>query len=305
MAMRIIDRLQGGEAGGAQGRNLDEIKRRLHQAVLDRVDVGAVAALPREQVRNRLRELVENLVQKEGLNLSPVERDAVVNGILDEITGATTPTWLNIIERIVAPIGRRIDESSALWWMPACPTARASTPSSRRWRWSGPCLTIRKFGTNPLQGRRPGPMGAHHPAMADFLKRLRAPARRNIVVSGGTGSGKTTLLNALSSFIPTTERIITIEDAAELRLRPAAPRGPPGGRARPTSRAAAPSPSATWCATPCACAPTASWSARCRGGEALDMLQAMNTGHEGSLTTVHANTPGRARCSSVSTGRVR
>ena len=86
MAMRIIDRLQGGE-GGPKGRDLDELKRKLHQMVLDRIDVGAVAALTREQVRTRLRDLVESLVQKEGINLAPTERDLVVTSILDEITG--------------------------------------------------------------------------------------------------------------------------------------------------------------------------------------------------------------------------
>ena len=167
MAMRIIDRLQGGEAGGPggagqAGRNLDEIKRRLHQAVLDRVDVGAVAALPREQVRNRLRELVESLVQKEGLNLAVSERDLMVTGILDEITGLgpleailADPAvsdilvngpdiiyverggrleqvdarfrddahLINTISRIVGRVGRRVDESSR--------SVRSAPPSRR------------------------------------------------------------------------------------------------------------------------------------------------------------------------------
>ena len=126
--------------------------------------------------------------------------------------------------------------------------------------------------------------------MVDFLRGLRARRKLNILISGGTGSGKTTLLNVLSGFIPDDERIVTIEDAAELQLqqphvvrletRPRQHRGQGRGHAARPGQA-----------TPCACGPTASSSARCRGGEALDMLQAMNTGHDGSLTTVHANTP--------------
>jgi pilus assembly protein CpaF len=329
MAMRIIDRLQGGEAGGAQGRNLDEIKRRLHQAVLDRVDVGAVAALPREQVRNRLRELVENLVQKEGLNLSPVERDAVVNGILDEITGlgpleailaddsisdilVNGPNVIyverggrleqidarfrddahlvNIISRIVGRVGRRVDESS--------PMVDARLPDGSRVNaiipplaLDGAALSIRRFGTNPLDAKQLVTKGALTQDMLNYLK-AAVRSKCNILISGGTGAGKTTLLNALSNFIPNTERIITLEDSAELKLqqphcvrlesRPANIEGRGAVHIGDLMRNAL------------RMRPDRIIVGEVRGGEALDMLQAMNTGHEGSMGTLHANTPGDA-----------
>jgi pilus assembly protein CpaF len=214
MAMRIIDRLQGGDGTGqAQGRNLEDIKRRLHQAVLDRVDVAAVAALTRDQVRNRLRELVENLIQKDGMNLSPVERDMVVTGILDEITGlgpleailaddtisdilVNGPDTIyveragrlqqidarfrddahlvNTISRIVGRVGRRVDESS--------PMVDARLPDGSRVNaiipplaLDGAALSIRRFGTNPLDAQNAGLQGRAHPGHVELPEGRRAP----------------------------------------------------------------------------------------------------------------------------------
>jgi pilus assembly protein CpaF len=327
MAMRIIDRLQGGDGTGqAQGRNLEEIKRRLHQAVLDRVDVAAVAALPREQVRNRLRELVENLVQKEGMNLSPVERDTVVTGILDEITGlgpleailadetisdilVNGPDTIyveragrlqqidarfrddahlvNTISRIVGRVGRRVDESS--------PMVDARLPDGSRVNaiipplaLDGAALSIRRFGTNPLDARALVSKGALTQDMLNYLK-AAVRSKCNILISGGTGAGKTTLLNALSNFIPNTERIITLEDSAELKLQqPHCVRlesRPPNieGRGAVTI--------GDLMRNALRMRPDRIVVGEVRGGEALDMLQAMNTGHEGSMGTLHANSP--------------
>ena len=153
---------------------------------------------------------------------------------------------------------------------------------------NGPALTIRKFGRDPLTVQNLISLGSLSPEMAELLQAC-VLARMNIIVSGGTGTGKTTLLNVLSSFIPETDRIVTIEDAVELQLQQdhvvrleSRPR---------TSRARARSPSATWCATRCVCGRTGSSSARSAAASALDMLQAMNTGHDGSISTVHANSP--------------
>jgi pilus assembly protein CpaF len=327
MAMRIIDRLQGGDGTGqAQGRNLEDIKRRLHQAVLDRVDVAAVAALTRDQVRNRLRELVENLIQKDGMNLSPVERDMVVTGILDEITGlgpleailaddtisdilVNGPDTIyveragrlqqidarfrddahlvNTISRIVGRVGRRVDESS--------PMVDARLPDGSRVNaiipplaLDGAALSIRRFGTNPLDARALVSKGALTQDMLNYLK-AAVRSKCNILISGGTGAGKTTLLNALSNFIPNTERIITLEDSAELKLQqPHCVRlesRPPNieGRGAVTI--------GDLMRNALRMRPDRIVVGEVRGGEALDMLQAMNTGHEGSMGTLHANSP--------------
>lgn len=327
MAMRIIDRLQGGDGSGqAQGRNLDEIKRRLHQAVLDRVDVGAVAALPREQVRNRLRELVENLVQKEGMNLSSVERDVVVTGILDEITGlgpleailadnsisdilvngpdtiyvernGRLEQWegrfrddahlVNTISRIVGRVGRRVDESSPMVDARLQDGSRVNAIIAPL-ALDGAALSIRRFGTSPLDAKTLVAKGALTQDMLNYLK-AAVRSKCNILISGGTGAGKTTLLNALSNFIPQSERIITLEDSAELKLQqPHVVRlesRPPNieGRGQVTI--------GDLMRNALRMRPDRIVVGEVRGGEALDMLQAMNTGHEGSMGTLHANSP--------------
>ncbi|MBO6066634.1 MAG: Flp pilus assembly complex ATPase component TadA [Kiritimatiellae bacterium] len=192
-----------------------------------------------------------------------------------------------VIERIVAPLGRRIDESQ--------PYVDARLPDGSRVNaiipplaLSGPTITIRKFAKEALTAEDFIRFGTWNQAAADFM-RLCVEMRKNIIVAGGTGSGKTTLLNLLSGFIPSRERIVTIEDAAELRLqqphvvrlesRPANIEGKGAVTIRDLVR------------NSLRMRPDRIIVGECRGGEALDMLQAMNTGHDGSLTTVHANSP--------------
>ncbi|MFO1491189.1 MAG: CpaF family protein [Kiritimatiellia bacterium] len=194
---------------------------------------------------------------------------------------------LAIIERIVSPIGRRIDESQ--------PYVDARLPDGSRVNaiiaplsLIGPCITIRKFSKDPFKASDLIRMGSVTQGTIDFLSAC-VKARKNIVVSGGTGTGKTTFLNLLSSFLPDDERIVTIEDAAELRLgqdhvirleaRPPNIEGRGAIAIRDLVRNAL------------RMRPDRIVVGECRSGEALDMLQAMNTGHEGSLTTVHANSP--------------
>ena len=192
-----------------------------------------------------------------------------------------------VIERIVTPLGRRIDESS--------PLVDARLPDGSRVNaiikplaLKGSCITIRKFPKSPLDIDRLYELSALTPAMGQFLTRS-VIAKKNIVISGGTGSGKTTLLNVLSAFIPAGERIVTIEDSAELKL--AQPHvvsletRPPNmeGKGQYTIR--------DLVKNALRMRPDRIVVGECRGGEALDMLQAMNTGHDGSLTTTHANSP--------------
>lgn len=194
---------------------------------------------------------------------------------------------LRVIEKIVSPLGRRIDEST--------PYVDARLPDGSRVHaiipplaLKGPCLTIRKFAKDPLQVGDLINFGTLTTAMAQFLQ-VAVAARLNIMISGGTGSGKTTLLNILSNFIGQGERIITIEDAAELQLRQehvvSLETRPPNmeGKGAITIR--------DLVRNALRMRPDRIVVGEVRGGEALDMLQAMNTGHDGSLTTGHANTP--------------
>ncbi len=194
---------------------------------------------------------------------------------------------MRIIERIVAPLGRRIDESSPYVDARLQDGSRVNAvipPISL----VGPVLTIRKFSKNPITIDQLIQFGSITPEAVQFLKAC-VEARLNIVVSGGTGSGKTTLLNVLSSFIPGDERIITIENAAELQLRQehvvTLESRPPNieGRGEVTIR--------DLVINSLRMRPERIIVGECRGGETLDMLQAMNTGHDGSMTTVHANSP--------------
>jgi pilus assembly protein CpaF len=194
---------------------------------------------------------------------------------------------MGVIERIVAPLGRRIDESSPMVDARLKDGSRVNAiipPLALK----GPCLTIRKFSRHKLGAADLVQFGAISPPMAQFLE-ICVVARKNIVVSGGTGSGKTTLLNILSNFIPGGERVVTVEDAAELKLnhehlislesRPANVEGKGAVPIRELVK------------NTLRMRPDRIVVGECRGAEALDMLQAMNTGHEGSLTTLHANTP--------------
>ncbi|MEL6546349.1 MAG: CpaF family protein, partial [Myxococcota bacterium] len=246
-------------------------------------------------------------VLDEALGLGPLEEfladDAVneilVNGSrqvyveiggrlkLTDRTFSSDQAVLGVIERIVAPLGRRIDESSPMVDARLRDGSRVNAiipPLAL----NGPTITIRKFTREPLQVDDLVAHSTMTADMADFLE-IAVKARKNVLISGGTGSGKTTTLNVLSGFVPEKERIITIEDAAELKLdqahvvrleaRPSNIEGRGQISIRDLVRNAL------------RMRPDRIVIGECRGGEALDMLQAMNTGHEGSLTTVHANSP--------------
>jgi pilus assembly protein CpaF len=206
---------------------------------------------------------------------------------LSDITFSSDDAVMTAIERIVSPLGRRIDESSPLVDARLKDGSRVNAiipPLALR----GPCLTIRKFAKQKLVAKDLVNFGALNEGMVNFLE-TAVKNHMNILISGGTGSGKTTLLNVLSNFIPSTERIITVEDAAELKLvqphlvsleaRPANLEGKGAIPIRDLVKNCL------------RMRPDRIVVGECRGGETLDMLQAMNTGHDGSLTTAHANTP--------------
>ncbi|NLU51104.1 MAG: CpaF family protein [Syntrophomonadaceae bacterium] len=279
-----------------------------------------------ETIRQEIRRIAEAIMDKEAGVILRGERDRIIARVIDEVLGfgpinplleddevsevmvngpnqvyvekkgklqLTEVTFrddehvLHVIEKIISPLGRRVDESM--------PMVDARLPDGSRVNaiipplaLNGPTITIRKFSSNPLQIEDLIRFGTLTPAMAKFLEAC-VKGRLNIVVSGGTGAGKTSTLNVLSSFIPGDERIITIEDAAELKLnqehvvsletRPPNIEGKGAITIRDLVRNAL------------RMRPERIVVGECRGGEALDMLQAMNTGHDGSLTTGHANSP--------------
>lgn len=253
------------------------------------------------------REILKANVLNEAVGLGPLEKfladdsisEIMVNNYADvfvEQNGkliksdycfSSDQAVLSIIERIITPIGRRIDESSPMVDARLKDGSRVNAiipPLALK----GPSITIRKFSKKALSFNDLVDYGTVDQAMVDFL-RVCVESRKNIIVSGGTGSGKTTLLNVLSNFIPKTERIVTVEDAAELKLnqpnivsleaKPANVEGKGGVAIRDLVK------------NTLRMRPDRIIVGECRGGEALDMLQAMNTGHDGSLTTTHANTP--------------
>ncbi len=308
-----------------------EIKTQIHSELIQRLDLKRMTATSigtnelqtkaRETIRAIIAEVrrnqklpagidpsrLEKEIYDEAMRLGPLEdfladdtiSEIMVNGpnqvyverngkiVLSGQTFMDDESVLGVIERIVAPIGRRIDESQ--------PYVDARLPDGSRVNaiiaplsLTGPCITIRKFSRRALTVDDLINYGTWTQSAADFL-RLCVLMRKNIVVAGGTGSGKTTLLNVLSGFIPPTDRIVTIEDAAELRLvQPHVIRL----EARPPNiegRGAVPIRDLV--RNSLRMRPDRVIVGECRGGEALDMLQAMNTGHDGSLTTVHANSP--------------
>ncbi len=305
--------------------SFNEIKGRVQNrliAELDpRMDLGNA-----DEVRRTVEETFGAVLEAEGISLTRVERLRLFEAISAEILGfgpiepllkdpSVTEIMINgpkqvyveragklelsdvvfnddehvmrVIDRIVSPLGRRIDESS--------PTVDARLPDGSRVNaiippiaLNGPTVTIRKFSKDPFTVEDLIRFGTFTAEMATFLKAC-VEARLNIVVSGGTGSGKTTMLNVLSSFIPDDERIVTIENAAELQLRQdhvvRLESRPPNieGKGEITIR--------DLVVNSLRMRPERIVVGECRGGEALDMLQAMNTGHDGSMTTAHANSP--------------
>ena len=305
------------------------LKQQVHQALLDRVDLSRIQRLEAAQITTELRTLVNQILQEEDVALSEVERRTLVLDIRHEMLGfgpleellddptvsdILVNTWskvyverqgrleltnvsfndndhlLKIIDKIVSGVGRRIDESS--------PMVDARLPDGSRVNAiipplaiDGPILSIRRFAVKPLQMTDLLRSKAMTEAMAATLGAC-AQAKINMVISGGTGSGKTTLLNILSADIPAAERVVTIEDAAELQLQqPHVVRletRPPNieGRGEVTQRALV--------RNALRMRPDRIILGEVRGAEAFDMLQAMNTGHEGSMATIHANTPREA-----------
>ncbi|QOT77292.1 CpaF family protein [Cupriavidus basilensis] len=306
--------------------NYRSFKRAIHETVLDRVELERLARFPQEQVRQEINMLVSSIIEEEKILLNDAERRLLTSEVYDEMFGfgplepllqdptvsdilvntakqtfverrgkleLTDVTFyddahlMKVIEKIVSRVGRRIDETSPMVdaRLPDGSRVNAIIPPSAI---DGPLLSIRRFAVNPLQVANLVELKSLTPPMAQLLQAL-AHAKVNVLVSGGTGSGKTTLLNILSGFIPESERVVTIEDAAELQLRqPHVLRletRPPNieGKGEITQRALV--------RNALRMRPDRIILGEVRGGEALDMLNAMNTGHEGSLTTIHANTP--------------
>ncbi len=318
------ERAAPAEARGSAERA--SFKTGLHEKLLARFDLAALENTPPAQLRQQLKAMAEELLGEQSCVLNEAERSAIVQDIQNEVMGLgpiepllsdasvsdilvngcdhiyverhgrlertalrfnSDAHLLKIIERIVSRVGRRVDESS--------PMVDARLPDGSRVNaviaplaLDGPALSIRRFSAVPLSMQDLVRTGSLDAAMASVIEGLVA-SKVNLLVSGGTGSGKTTLLNALSASIPGTERIVTIEDAAELRLcqahvvRLETRAANIEGNGEVTQRALLRN-----CLR---MRPDRIVIGEVRGTEVLDMLQAMNTGHEGSMTTVHANTP--------------
>jgi pilus assembly protein CpaF len=281
----------------------DESLRRESLELIKNIVAGLDDQLPdsvdREQlINNVLNESVglgplEEFLQDESITEIMVNnyREIFIerNGKLEQsrVTFSSDATVSAVIDRIISPLGRRIDESSPIVDARLKDGSRVNAivpPLALK----GPCLTIRKFPKTRLKFSDLVASDAISQSMVDFLK-VCVEMRKNIIVSGGTGSGKTTLLNVLSNFIPATDRIVTIEDAAELKL--AQPNLVSLESRPPNLEGRGEIPIRDLVRNSLRMRPDRIVVGECRGGEALDMLQAMNTGHNGSLTTIHANNP--------------
>jgi pilus assembly protein CpaF len=303
-----------------------ELKANVHKKLLNRLNLETLASVDRTRAESEIRTLLFDLIAEEGMPLSLAEREAILGDIIDEVFGLgplepllrdpgindiLVNTYkqvyveragklermpaafqddkhlMRVIDRIVSAVGRRVDDSS--------PMVDARLPDGSRVNAiipplavDGPLLSIRRFPAERLKAQDLVNLRALTQPMLDFLEHS-VRSRLNILVSGGTGAGKTTLLNVMSSFISDRERIVTIEDAAELQLhqehvgrletRPPNVEGKGAVRQRQLVINAL------------RMRPDRIIVGEVRGEEALDMLQAMNTGHDGSLTTIHANSP--------------
>ena len=313
-------------APSIDNRSYRELKQRIHALLLERVDLESMQRLTQEQIRDELRSLVERLLDEEAVVINDVERKNLTRDIRNEMLGfgpletlLSDPTvsdilvnghkqvyverrgkleltdvvfnddahLMKIIDKIVSRVGRRIDESS--------PMVDARLPDGSRVNAiipplaiDGPVMSIRRFSVDPLRLADLVAYTSMTAEMAEVLQGL-GKAKMNILISGGTGSGKTTMLNVISGFIGHTERIVTVEDAAELQLQqPHVVRletRPPNieGKGEVSQRALV--------RNALRMRPDRIILGEVRGAEALDMLGAMNTGHEGSMATIHANTP--------------
>jgi pilus assembly protein CpaF len=303
-----------------------ELKSNLHTKLLNEIDLESINRLKEETAREQLRRVIHELLSREKTPLTQTEREQLVIEILDEVFGLgplqpllADPTisdilvngpfetyierrgrlekvnvmftdedhLMRIIDRIVSRVGRRVDESSPMVDARLRDGSRVNViipPLSL----DGPILSIRRFGTDPLTAADLIDNGTLTPEMLEMLK-AAVEGKLNMLISGGTGAGKTTLLNILSGFIPSNERIITIEDAAELQMKQEhvvrLETRPPNieGKGAVKQRQLV--------INALRMRPDRIVVGEVRGEEAVDMLQAMNTGHEGSLTTVHSNSP--------------
>ena len=310
----------------AEIRAYQDLKSTIHRKLVDRLDLSTVSEIPTEQLSGIIKAVVESLIANEGIPLTRVERDRLVLEIQHETLGlgplepllqdpdiadilVNGPNQvyiekhgklertevafkdddhlMSVIERIVSKVGRRVDESS--------PLVDARLPDGSRVNviipplsLDGPAVSIRRFGISPLKMEN---LIEYQSLTEEMARTFGAmiKARLNILVSGGTGAGKTTLLNILSASIPDTERIVTIEDSAELILQQEhvvrLETRPPNieGKGTVTQR--------DLVRNALRMRPDRIIVGEVRGGEALDMLQAMNTGHDGSISTIHANSP--------------
>jgi pilus assembly protein CpaF len=301
-----------------------QVKADLHRKILDRLDLEKLGRTPGEAAREEVLLLIRNTVNSEAVPLSFAERERLAREILDEIfglgplepllkdptisdilvnrydrvyverAGKLEPTGLTfkdnqhlmqIIDRIVSRVGRRVDESSPMVDARLADGSRVNAiipPLAI----DGPCLSIRRFGRDPIMARNMIENKTLTEPMLELLSSM-VKGRLNLLISGGTGAGKTTLLNVLSGYIPNSERIVSIEDAAELQLKQEhvvrLETRPPNIEGKGAVR------QRQLVINSLRMRPDRIILGEVRGEEAFDMLQAMNTGHEGSLTTVHAN----------------
>src|SRR5712672_14017 len=316
----------GGKSKSALKPEYQELKFTLHRKLVDKINLDALASIDNQRVRSEVRQALISLIDAEPTLLSSHEKQQICDEVLDEVFGLgplepllTDPTisdilvntyrqvyverrglleltnvsfrddqhLLRIIDKIVSQVGRRIDESTPMVDARLSDGSRVNAIIAPL-AVDGPLLSIRRFSTDKLMPADLVQRNAMTQGMMELLE-AAVKARLNIIIAGGTGSGKTTLLNGLSCFINGKERIVTIEDAAELQLkqphvarletRPANLEG--GGAVRQRELLV----------NSLRMRPDRIVVGEVRGEEALDMLQAMNTGHDGSLTTVHANTP--------------
>jgi len=310
----------------ASDHRLLDLKVRVHRQLLERINLSVLDKLPRDRIEAEVSQVVVDLLEADGEALNKAERTQLVEDVLDELLGlgplepllqdeTITDILVNghdtvfversgllervatrfqdekhllrIIQKIVSAVGRRVDESSPFVDARLADGSRVNAIVAPL-AIDGSLLSIRKFSKKPISMERMIEFGSMPAQVAPILRAI-VQSRLNVIISGGTGSGKTTLLNALSSYIDERERIVTIEDSAELQLqqehvarletRPANIEG----RGEVTQR--------DLVKNALRMRPDRIILGECRSGEAFDMLQAMNTGHDGSMTTIHANTP--------------
>src|SRR5215813_5091838 len=303
-----------------------DAKVRLHRRLIEEINLSVLEKMPEDEIRRHVHRLVSQYALNKRLALNAQELESFVDEILDEMTGLgpiepllkdptvndilinghecvyverggvleptlvrfkDEPHLLRIVNKIVSAVGRRVDETQPLCDARLLDGSRINI-AVRPIAVDGPLVSIRKFSKKPFNLKKLIEIGAIRPQMAELLA-AAVKARVTLIISGGTGSGKTTMLNALSAFISEKERLVTIEDAAELQLqqphvarmetRPPNLEGKGEIRQRELVKNAL------------RMRPDRIILGECRGEEAFDMLQAMNTGHEGSMATIHANTP--------------